>query len=209
MHSAWVNSLISISCQPHRVKTTMSHQLLRVKILRSSQLLRVKILRSSQLLRVKILRSSQLHRVKILSSPQLLRVKIWMFHQLHCIRVLQCLDEWLMWGGCSITAWRNCWWEAFAVHKINCSFEVLHSFNVIATSDLWLFIHASSLLPSTPHPHSPTYISKKPWVDGKPNKINMLPGGQRHSTGHSASTPSAQNVEHEQMSTVLRIRGHQ
>ena len=30
---------------------------------------------------------------------------------------------------------------------------------VIATSDLWLFIHASNLLPSTPHPHSPT----KPW----------------------------------------------
>ena len=27
---------------------------------------------------------------------------------------------------------------------------------VIATSDLWLFIHASNLLPSTPHPHSPT-----------------------------------------------------
>ena len=34
---------------------------------------------------------------------------------------------------------------------------------VIATSDLWLFIHASNLLPSTPHPHSPTlffYIKK-------------------------------------------------
>ena len=27
---------------------------------------------------------------------------------------------------------------------------------VIATSDLWLFLHASNLLPSTPHPHSPT-----------------------------------------------------
>ena len=27
---------------------------------------------------------------------------------------------------------------------------------VIATSDLWLFIHASNLLPSTPHPHCPT-----------------------------------------------------
>ena len=27
---------------------------------------------------------------------------------------------------------------------------------VIATSDLWLFIHASNLLPSTPHPHSTT-----------------------------------------------------
>ena len=27
---------------------------------------------------------------------------------------------------------------------------------VIATSDLWFFIHASNLLPSTPHPHSPT-----------------------------------------------------
>ena len=29
---------------------------------------------------------------------------------------------------------------------------------VIATSDLWLFIHASNLPPPTPHPHSPTYI---------------------------------------------------
>ena len=29
---------------------------------------------------------------------------------------------------------------------------------VIATSDLWLFIHASNLLPSTPHSHSPTYL---------------------------------------------------
>ena len=30
---------------------------------------------------------------------------------------------------------------------------------VIATSDLWLFIHASKLLPSTPHPNSPTLVS--------------------------------------------------
>ena len=28
---------------------------------------------------------------------------------------------------------------------------------VIAASDLWLFIHASNLLLSTPHPHSPTH----------------------------------------------------
>ena len=30
---------------------------------------------------------------------------------------------------------------------------------VIATSDLWLFIHASKLLRSTPHPNSPTLVS--------------------------------------------------
>ena len=29
---------------------------------------------------------------------------------------------------------------------------------VIATSDLWLFIHASNPHPSTPHPHSPTFF---------------------------------------------------
>ena len=46
-----------------------------------------------------------------------------------------------------------------------CLFQYRHCFlvgwctnksYVIATSDLWLFTHASNLLPSTPHPHSPT-----------------------------------------------------
>ena len=48
-----------------------------------------------------------------------------------------------------------------------CLFQYRHCFlvgwctnksYVIATSDLWLFIHASNLLPSTPHPRSPTTV---------------------------------------------------
>ena len=62
----------------------------------------------------------------------------------------------------------------YTLHLLSCSkcfvclclFQYRHCFlvgwytnksYVIATSDLWLFIHASSLLPSTPHPHSPTF----------------------------------------------------
>ena len=61
-------------------------------------------------------------------------------------------------AGCLLTV-------AAGVHVL-ISVERLHGFlvgwctnnsYVIATSDLWLFIHASNLLPSTPHPTSLHY----------------------------------------------------
>ena len=62
----------------------------------------------------------------------------------------------------------------YTLHLLSCSkcfvclclFQYRHCFlvgwctnksYVIAASDLWLFIHASNLFPSTPHPHSPTF----------------------------------------------------
>ena len=67
----------------------------------------------------------------------------------------------------SVPAEAGCLFTVAAGVHVFISGESLHCFlvgwctnksYVIATSDLWLFIHASNLLPSTPHTHSPTTI---------------------------------------------------
>ena len=45
---------------------------------------------------------------------------------------------------------------------------------VIATSDLWLFIHASNLLPSTPHP-TPLHKDKSFWKNWRPVTLLNIP----------------------------------
>ena len=67
----------------------------------------------------------------------------------------------------SVPAEAGCLFTVAAGVHVFISGESLHCFlvgwctnksYVIATSDLWLFIHASNLLLSTPHTHSPTII---------------------------------------------------
>ena len=71
----------------------------------------------------------------------------------------------------SVPAEAGCLFTVAAGVHVSITGESLHCFlvgwctnksYVIATSDLWLFIHASNLLPSTPHPHSPTKLVHGP-----------------------------------------------
>ena len=61
-----------------------------------------------------------------------------LYHLLSCSKCFVCL---------CLFQYRHCFLVGWCTNKSY----------VIATSDLWLFIHASNLLPSTPHPHSLTY----------------------------------------------------
>ena len=87
------------------------------------------------------------HFVMYYSNPQvnymvtvfirLVTAVVYTLHSLSCSKCFVCL---------CLFQYRHCFLVGWCTNKSY----------VIATSDLWLFIHASNLFPSTPHPHSPT-----------------------------------------------------